>query len=308
MLLVYQPARRALAPAERPLQPAGWIHVVAPSAEEIDEVARELRIPHAMVRHALDADELARVDHDPGGAVLIVVRVPAATDGEPVPWGAHAVGLILSGDLVITVTHAPTPIFEALAADPTLSCRPRRFALQLIDAAAARFMVDLRAIDDTVAAIEERLSASLQNREVLELLRYQKALVFFNTALRSNELMLERLGKDVHLGPLGDDADLLEDVGIEMRQALQNAAISSEILSQMMDAFASIVSNNLNVAMKVLTSLTIIVALPAWVASVYGMNVALPWQHSAWAFPGLMVVSVAIALWVGALLRRRGWV
>jgi magnesium transporter len=307
MLNVYQPDRRRLGAPEGPLPRSGWIHVMAPTPEEVDCVQRELGVPPPLVAHALDADELARVDHDPSGAILIVLRVPAATGGAAIPYGAHAIGVILSGQAVVTVTHAASPLFDALAGRADLSCQPRRFVLQLLDAAAARFMRDLRAIDDTVAEIEERLHTSLQNREVLELLRYQKVLVFFQTALRSNELMLERLAGDLHLGPPGEDADLLEDVRVEVRQALQSTSISSEILSQMMDAFASIVSNNLNVVMKGLTALTIVVALPNVVASLYGMNVALPLAQRPWSFAAILALCVAITLGVARSFRRRGW-
>jgi magnesium transporter len=158
-----------------------------------------------------------------------------------------------------------------------------------------------------VTRVEARLGGSLGNREVLELLRYQRALVFFDTALRSNLVMLERLGRDRRLGEPDADAEILDDVLVEVRQAQQATDIASQILSQTMDAFASIVSNNLNVVMKILTALTIVLAVPTMVASFYGMNVRLPLQQHPWAFAAAIAVSVALALATAGYFWKKRW-
>jgi len=283
--------------------------MVTPDEGEIARAIAELGVPEALVRHGLDRDELARVDHDPSGALLVVIRIPAgeSASGDGLQ-AAHAVGVMLIGDAVLTVTHAPSVLFDELARDPEFSVKPRRFVLELLYLAAVRFCALTRRIDGIVEELQRRLHTALVNREVLELLRYQRTLVFFTTALRSNELMLERLAGDAHLGPMAaGDRDLVDDVTVELRQAIQVTAIANEILSQLMDAFASIVSNNLNVVMKVLTSLTLVLALPILVASLYGMNVSLPGQHGPWAFAAILVVSLVLATGVAVWFRAKRW-
>jgi magnesium transporter len=141
----------------------------------------------------------------------------------------------------------------------------------------------------------------------MQLLRYEKSLVYFTTALKSNELVLERLGKGHILGWPPEEADLLEDVSVEIRQAIEMVDISQNILSQMMDAFASIVSNNLNEVMKILTAATIIVAFPTLIASLYGMNVALPGARHPLAFAAVLAGSFLVAALLALILRRKKW-
>ena len=147
----------------------------------------------------------------------------------------------------------------------------------------------------------------MKNKELLELLKYQKSLVHFTTALRSNELMMERLQKSRLFDMHPDDQDLLEDVLTENQQAIEMVTISNDILSQMMDAFASIISNNLNVVMKFLTAVTIILMLPTLVASFYGMNVGLPLQNSPFAFLLTLIVSLALSFVVVLIFLKKNW-
>jgi magnesium transporter len=136
----------------------------------------------------------------------------------------------------------------------------------------------------------------MRNKELIRLLRMEKSLVFFNTALKSNEIILERLQRSRWLHNDPEAEDMIDDVIIENKQAIEMANIYSSILSGMMDAFASIISNNLNVVMKFLTSVTIILALPTLIASIYGMNVHLPFQDSNFAFAIVMGFSIAMSI------------
>jgi magnesium transporter len=139
------------------------------------------------------------------------------------------------------------------------------------------------------------------------LLRYQKALVHFTTALASDAIMLERLARDAHDNLFNLDRDLMDDVTVEFRQAIEMTKIQEEILSQMMDAFASIISNNLNVVVKVLTALTIVLTIPTMVASFYGMNVNLPGQHHPAAFLGTVLISLLGAAILALWFWRKRW-
>jgi len=147
----------------------------------------------------------------------------------------------------------------------------------------------------------------LRNKEVLELLRYQKSLVLFETALKSNELLMERLQRSRIFHSYPEDEDLLEDVLTENQQAIQMVGIASNILSQMMDAFASIISNNLNQVMKFLASVTIVMAIPTMIASFYGMNVNLPLVHEFYDFGIVLILSAVICTIVATIFWRKGW-
>jgi magnesium transporter len=158
-----------------------------------------------------------------------------------------------------------------------------------------------------VDALESQLRRSLRNEEVMGLLAYQKSLTYFATGMKANELMLERFESLPLVKLAGPDADLLDDVRIEIRQAIAMVDIADNVLSDMMDAFASIVSNNLNAVMKVLTSVTILLAVPTLIVSVYGMNVGLPGAGSPGAFIVLVGLSVAITGGLFVLFRRKNW-
>ena len=147
----------------------------------------------------------------------------------------------------------------------------------------------------------------MQNKEVMELLKFQKSLVYFTTALRSNELMMERLQKTPLFHRYPEDEDLLEDVLTENQQAIEMVGIASNILSSMMDAFASIISNNLNVVMKFLASITIVLSIPTIVTSYYGMNVDLPLQGNHFAFLWIIVIFLVLSLLVIFMFIRRNW-
>ena len=155
--------------------------------------------------------------------------------------------------------------------------------------------------------IETELQKSLKNEELIRLLNIEKSLVFFTTSLKSNELMMERLLKTELLKLTDTDKDMLEDVIIDNRQAIEMASIYSNILSGMMDAFASVISNNLNVVMKILTSITIILMIPTLTASIYGMNIGLPYQQSRYAFFAVIGISFILSLLSILIFIRKKW-
>jgi magnesium transporter len=172
---------------------------------------------------------------------------------------------------------------------------------------ANRYLTYLREINRAVDLVEDKLQKSTRNRELLELLKHQKSLVYFTTALRSNEVMLERLQRMRMFNQYEEDEDLLEDVITENQQALQTTNIQTEILSSTMDAFASIISNNLNAVMKVLATLTIMVSLPTLVASFYGMNVNLPGEGHPYAFLAIFGLSLVLTSTAAFIFYKRDW-
>jgi magnesium transporter len=187
------------------------------------------------------------------------------------------------------------------------TAKRNRFILRLLLATANRYLSYLREIDKIVDTVEDRLQLSQRNRELLELLKYQKSLVYFTTALKTNELMMERLQRWQFFRMYAEDEDLLEDVLTENQQAIEMVNISTNILSSTMDAFASIISNNLNAVMKFLASATIVVNLPTIVFSFFGMNVNLPFAGFDYAHVIILGISIAISLVVIFMFIRRDW-
>jgi magnesium transporter len=165
----------------------------------------------------------------------------------------------------------------------------------------------VREIDSAAERLEDRLGRSLRNEEVLGLLGYQKSLTHFATAMRANEIVVDRLRKLPAFEWSAAEHELLEDVLVEVRQAIEMVEIADNILAQMMDAFASIVSNNLNSVMKMLTVVTILLAVPTLIASLYGMNVGLPGAHSRYAFAGITALCVLLGAGLVVLFKRRNW-
>ncbi|MEW6651744.1 MAG: magnesium transporter CorA family protein, partial [Chloroflexota bacterium] len=182
-----------------------------------------------------------------------------------------------------------------------------RFVLKILLSNASKFLLFLREINRKTEQTEDRLQQSQKNQEVMELLQYQKSLVYFTTALKANELLLERLQRTQLFRMYPDDEDLLEDVITENQQAIEMVNISSNILSSMMDAFASIISNNLNVVMKLLASVTILVSITTMVTSFYGMNVALPMQEDPMAWKIILLMCVLLIGISVAIFIRRKW-
>jgi magnesium transporter len=228
--------------------------------------------------------------------------------------GAHyetrPLSVFVSGRRIVTVAPQPADFIQPLLDGKVagLSVQDQTgFILRLLWQLADEYLACVRDINAAVDGLEERLRRSVNNEEVMGLLDYQKSLTYFTTAMRANELVLDRMQKLPSLEWTEDDRDLLEDLQIEMRQAIEMVDISDNILAQTMDAFASIVSNNLGATMKVLTSVTILLAIPTLVASLYGMNIALPGAHSPYAFVGIVLLSVATCIGLIVLFRRWNW-
>lgn len=308
MLVPYRTQGTVLAEADR-IARGDWVRVTAPDAADRAALSA-LGIPDALLAHLSDADERPRARRV-GDCVLAVLHFPHAqpTHGAA-PYTTLPLSLIVTPANLVTVAPERAAFLDGIARGEIEAGPPEdhaRFVLQLMWELARSYLAALERTQAEVDRLEEQLKRSLRNREVLELLRHQKSLVYFTTALSGNELVLERLHKGRLLPWSAEDEDVLEDVRIELRQAIEMVAITEGILAEMMDAFASIVSNNLNGVMKVLTSATILLAIPTLVASLWGMNVALPFGAAPWAFATLVAgCALGVAI-LARVFRRRGW-
>ncbi len=309
MITIYKSNGVALGTVGEPMI-GSWINVVDPSPDEIAQLQETLCVPQDFITYPLDQNESPRVEKE-NGAMLIMLRV-SCFQGETsdIPYITVPLGIVLTDRHIATICKVETNAIQGIVLGRVrgLSTAKRnRFILQILLMMANRFLNDLREINKAVDMLEDRLQHSLQNRELNELLKCQKSLVYFTTALKANELTLQHLQRSQLFQQYPDDQDLLDDVLTEVQQAIEMTNISSSILSQMMGAFAAIISNNLNVVMKVLASITIIVSFPTMVASFYGMNVNLPLQQHPWAFIGILSVALAGSLFVVTVLWRKDW-
>lgn len=257
-----------------------WINLVAPTEEEIGWVSEELGVEEDFLRAALDEEEISRVElDDETGQSLITVDVPIAdTEQQPLLlYSTLPVGIIETDKYLITVCLKDNTVLDDFASGrvkQVFTNLRSRFIFQFLYLVATRFLVYLRHINRMSNRVEKELHRSMKNKELIQLLDLEKSLVFFSTSLKANQLVLEKLQRGRVIEIFEDDRDLLEDVLIEVEQAIEMSNIYSNILSGTMDAFASLISNNLNIVMKILTAITILMAIPTMVSSFYGMNVA----------------------------------
>jgi magnesium transporter len=288
--------------------PGCWINVIDPSPSEIESL-KNLSIPLDYIVYPLDLDERSRTERE-NGDILIIIRIPyyQGTTSD-IPYTTIPLGIILSQSYFVTVCKKENEILQEFASGRVklLSTSKRnRFVLRMLLSTATKYLSFLREITKAVDILEDKLQLSTRNKEVLELLKYEKSLTYFTTALKSNELMMERLQRSQIFKTYADDEDLLEDVLTENQQAIEMTNITTNILSSTMDAFASIISNNLNAVMKFLASITIILMLPTLITSFFGMNVDLPYMGT-YEFWAILILSVVISFSVGLYFAKRDW-
>ena len=238
-----------------------WVHLQNPTREEIDGINARFALDPTYIQSALDEEESARIERD-GDQTLIIVDIPyVEAEGNGYSYTTVPLGIIMVDDVIITVSTRESTIITDFTEERIRgfwTFKRTRFILQLLHRNASRFLAYLKQIDKASMFVQTRLEASMRNQELLQMMKLEKSLVYFSTSLKGNEMVLEKMLRMDMLRKYPDDSDLLEDVIIENKQAMEMCAIYRDIMSGTMDAFASIISNNLNVVMKVLTSLTVV--------------------------------------------------
>ena len=293
------------------MQPGSWIALTNPTASEIIDVADACRIDPDHLKAPLDEEERSRIEAE-DEYTLILVDIPSIEERNGKDWFVTIpMAIITTRDVLITVCLEETPILSAFMDGRVRDFHTfmkTRFILQILYKNATQYLQYLRIIDKKSEVIENKLHQAQKNEELIELLELQKSLVYFTTSLRSNEVVLERLLKLDKIKKYPEDTDLLEDVIIENKQAIEMANIYSGILSGTMDAFASVISNNLNIVMKFLATVTIVLSIPTMVASFYGMNVlpkGMPFADSPYGFWIVLGFAVALSLIVAYIFNKK---
>jgi len=309
MITIYKSVEGELVVYPEPVESC-WINVIDPTPKE-HAWLENLGIPHDYITYPLDVDERARTERE-NGELLILLRIPIFQGkGADIPYITAPLGIVITDQYIVTICKQDNNILQEMTTwrvRGLSTAKHIRFVLRLLLITANTYLNYLRNITKTVDALEDQLQLSTRNREVYELLTYQKSLTYFTTALKSNELMMERLQRSQLFKTFPEDEELLEDVLTENQQAIEMTNITSNILSGMMDAFASIISNNLNTVMKFLASITIILSLPTMVASFYGMNVQLPFMQHPLAFWFTLLFAVLVSMVVGMIFVKKDWI
>lgn len=285
-----------------------WVNVIAPSSQEIEFLSQKLLIGPDLIIDPLDADESPRVEQHKN-CMLIVCRIPLEMGfEEDLPYLTLPLGIIFKRDIIVTVSSKQTEITRAFVEQRVRAFNTQyreRMVLQLFLRASILYLRYLKNINNKADEIQLTLHKATRNRELLQLLNFEKSLVYFTTSLKSNELMMMRLQQHSVMSNLKEtERELIDDVIIETKQAIEMAKIYSNILGNMMGAHSSIISNNLNITIRFLTSVTIILSIPILIASLYGMNVRVPFADNEHAF--WIVIFIALLLsGIGVLFFRK---
>lgn len=289
-----------------------WVNLVPPfKEEEFLELSEGLEIPVEFLRDSLDIDERPRFEKE-DNVKFIVIKTPTENNSfndSDAYYITIPICIILTHNHIVTVNS-----FDNGAINKFLNTFQNRhpdkrnmMVLKIFEKIVQNFLEYLKEINQKRNSFEQSLYDSNSNEDLLKLMRIQKSLVYFVTALRSNEMLMMKLERTNFLQLTEDEREFLQDLIVDTSQALEMANIYTNILSSTMDAFASIISNNLNNVMKRLTSITIILSLPILVTSIYGMNVDIPGQHSNHAFYFPVIISLAVSIIFAGYFYKKKW-
>jgi magnesium transporter len=286
-----------------------WINITAPTEEELTRVQNELAVDPKLLRDPLDDEEKPRIDVDED-QTLVIVDIPYVYEDEQnIKFETMPLGLLVVRDeYFISICSKEAPILKPFINKQIrnlFTYKKTRFIFQILFNNAKDYLKYLRHIDKKTEYLEGSLHKSMRNRELFKLLELEKSLVFFTTSLKSNEIVLEKILRGKYIKMYEEDQELLEDCITENKQAIEMASIYSTILNGMMDAFSSVISNNLNIVMKFLTSVTIVLSIPTIVFSFYGMNVPLPFETNPLSWLFILLGTVMLSLIVVIIMNRR---
>ena len=310
MVKIFKTAESGVLQIEN-FEPGCWVAMTNPTAEELHEDATRYDIDATDMRAPLDEEARSRIDVE-DNYTLILVDIPTIEERNEKDWyGTIPLSIVLCNDTIITVCLEDTPVLTAFMDGRVRNFYTHmktRFIFQILYRNATLYLNYLRIIDRRSDSIEQKLHEATRNKELIELLELEKSLVFFTTSLKANEIVLEKLLKFSAIKKYPEDEDLIEDVIVENKQAIEMANIYSGILNGTMDTFASVISNNQNSVMKFLTTITIVLSIPTMIASFYGMNVksfSMPFADSEWGFPIVIGISLIISLIIAFIFRKK---
>lgn len=289
--------------------PNSWVNVVCPDSSDFEFLINELKVPESFLTDIADTDERPRTETE-GNWLLTILRIPIQSKQSGIPFNTVPIGIITNNEVIVSICYQQTemiPDFIEHTRRKGIVVRNKLdLIFRLIYSSAVWFLKYLKQINNDITAAEKELEKSIRNEDLLRLMRLQKTLVYFNTSIRGNEVMIGKL-RSVFQDTDFLDEDLVEDVIIELKQAFNTVNIYSDILTGTMDAFASIISNNVNAIMKRMTSISITLMLPTLIASFYGMNVDVHLEDMPHAFAFIILASVSLSALAFFIFRKIKW-
>lgn len=289
------------------IKAGSWIDMIAPSKEEVKQVAKETKIDIDLITKMLDANETPRIEKS-GGATLVVVDTPYINSAHE--YITYPLGIIVTrNNFLITISPRRSTLLNTFRNQqvPNFStAKKTRFLIQILSITAAEYLRILGIIFNDIERREDTLKESTRNEDLIALLNIEKTLVYFITSLRENGLVLEKLTKANILPLYEGDADMLEDATIENNQAIEMAVLYRDILSSITETYSNIISNNLNQIMKFLAGVTIVLSVPTIISSFLGMNVPFgALGNNPWSAAGLFGLSLVLSIAVALLLKKK---
>ncbi len=292
------------------IEVGAWINLVRPSADELNAVEAITEAPQDFIRSALDPEESSRIEIE-DNHILVLINVPINHDSHVYEYDTIPLGIIITPDYIVTICQEYNDVIQNFSETRFRyfsTFKRTRLLFQILYRSAMLFLKDLRQMTRRSDQIEQDLRKSMKNEELFQLLALQKGLTYYSMSLRSNKVVVERLLRLCSNPQVShiikfreEDEELLDDVRVEYDQAIEMAQIQTDVLAGMMDAFASVISNNLNIVMKFLASITIVMAIPTMVASFFGMNVPVPWEGDPMGFVIVSIVALGltiVSIWV----------
>ena len=291
------------------IEPGSWINIIAPSDEELILISKKTGVPLSFLKAPLDDEEASRIDTE-DNCLLVIVDIPfTEMEDNSLTYDTYPLAIIHTDKQIITVCLKNSRILTDFINSKVKSFftfKKSGFILQILSKISNSYLVYLRQIDKKSLMIEKRLHKSMKNRELIQLHSLEKSLVYFSTSLKANEITLEKMLKLDIMQKYEEDQDVLEDVIIENKQAIEMTEIYSNILASTMDFFASVISNNLNIVMKVLASVTILMAIPTVIGGIFGMNfIRMPLINNEFGFEITMIITLILTFGTAYLLYKK---
>ena len=279
-----------------------WIHVSCPKPSDIEKISRVTNFDKVLLLTLLDEEESAHLDVD-DDYTLIVLDIPVNVNGV---YETYPFAIIYNDDYYLTICKKDTQFLEQML-NKFKRIEPHkhvRLTLQIMYRIASSYIVSLKALNSVRKNFENALHEAMTNKELIELNRLNKSFVYFSTSLNANKVVLNKIKRLPEYKKYEDDFDLMEDVEVENSQAVEMCQIYRDILTGMMNTSASIISNNLNIVMKALAIITLIISIPTLIASLFGMNVPVPFEDKNNGFYIIIGTSIVLALIGGIFVYR----
>lgn len=308
MICIYKTLTNSVIKEIDNLESGCWINITEPSEKELLFISKKTNISLELLKAALDDEETSRIEVE-GKNILIIVDVPFTNVEEnSLTYETYPLGIISNDDYILTISLKKNKVITDLIDGKIktfYTYKRSRFTLQILNRLTAYFLLYLRQIDKKSQLIHSKIHKSMKNKELIQLLSLEKSLVYFSTSLKSNEITLEKLLKYDFIQKYEEDKHLLEDVIIDNKQAIEMAHIYASVLSSLLEFFAALISNNLNMVMKFLASMTIVLSVPSIIFGLWGTNVILPFSNNPFGFLIIVVISFIISLIIAIILYKK---